>query len=542
VNRNRLLTALAVAYCAAKIGLLCVYAVHTQYVMDEYWQGGESLYLREFYATYDPVKTVLYTYFYSIARMVSDTSVELMRAARVQTLLLVFAMLAILWRTWRNLDLGRDEALFALCVLLSFSNFMERAVRVRSDHVALFFDVAAVAVVCRGSVTSRWRAFAGGALIGLAFLSTQKAAYAALAMGIAMTIALVTTAGIRRAITTGAACLSGFLVALAAYAAYFSGRGSVMKPAMTKPIDLVMNAAAYYPNMRYYVWQTLSRNWLPYLLAIGGLAIAFAGWKRATPARRFAMVFSTVFAALVFTNNQTWPYVFVSAIVFLAPWSVEGLRVLRRVAGQRAEIAQLALVLVLAFSLARNFAYLEKDNAVQEAVSDQAERLLGPNDRYVDGIGMITTRRQAEHYWWDGMVIARMQEDARNGLFTNFTGLRRQPKLFVLNYRVLALQPILRTFWEHSYVRVHRNILLSGVQLGDGETIFVPRWTGAYGKPNGRITIDGVETMTPVRLEAGRVYRIRSSVPMFLLPADVQLDLTEPVTAPPLELFDGVYE
>ena len=69
--RKRLLTTLAVVYCAAKLALLCIYAVHTQYVMDEYWQGGESLYIREFYGTYDPVKTVLYTYFFAIARLLT---------------------------------------------------------------------------------------------------------------------------------------------------------------------------------------------------------------------------------------------------------------------------------------------------------------------------------------------------------------------------------------------------------------------------------------------------------------------------------------
>jgi len=534
---------LAVVYCVAKLGLLSIYAVHTQYVMDEYWQGGESLYLRDFYATYDPVKTVLYTYFFAFARFVTNTSSELMRVARLQSLVLVFAMLALLWKTWRHaLELKRDEALFALGVLLSFSNFMERAARVRSDHVALFFDVAAVAVVCRGNITSRWRAFFGGALIGLAFLSTQKAAFAALAMGTAMTITLLTTAGIRRTIITGASCLGGFLVALGAYALYFSGRGfnSVIKPAMTRPMDIVVNAETYYPNMRYYVWQTLSRNWLPYLLTVVGLAIAAANWKRATPAQRFAMIFSVVFATLVFTHNQPWPYVFVSAMVFLAPWSA-----MVRVGA----LVRIVLLLALSFSFVRNVHYLEKDNALQDAVSDQAERLLAPADRYVDGLGMITTRRQAGHVWWDGMAIQRLRYDASKGIFSDFAPMiADQPKLFILNYRVLGVAPILRTLFEHSYVRVHRNILMSGVQVGAGETVFAPRWTGEYALygEGARLAIDGVEVRTPVRLMAGRVYKLRlfapARRPLFLLPAELPLERVEPVTAPPLELFDGVYE
>lgn len=555
VNKNRLLTTLAVAYCALKLVLLCIYAVHTQYVMDEYWQGGESLYIREFYGTYDPVKTVLYTYFYSIARLVTATSAELMRVARLQSLLLFTAMLVILWRTWRTLELERGEALLALCTLLSFSNVMERAVRVRSDHVALFFDVAAVAVVCRGNLTSRWRAFAGGALIGLAFLSTQKAAYAAVAMAAAMSIALWSTAGFRRAVLTGAWCLGGFLAALGAYALYFSGRGGgVLQPVMTRPMDLVLNADLYYPNMRYYVWQTLSRNWLPYLLTVAGLLIAAANWKRATPAQRFAMIFTAVFATLVFTNNQTWPYVFVSAIVFLAPWSVDALRAIGRYAARHASFAGLALVLCLSFSFVRNFAYLEKDNVIQNAVSDQAEQLLSPGDRYQDGLGMITTRRLAGHTWWDGMAITRLRIDASRGTFSGFAGMiADQPKVWILNYRTLALKPILRTFLEHSYVSVHRNILVSGVRVANSDAIFANRWTGGYavygshGRVSGaRITIDGAEVATPVRLSAGGVYRVRLATPsaeaLFLLPDDLVLDGVEPVTAPPLELFEGVYE
>ncbi len=556
VNNNRLLTTLAVVYCAAKLGLLCVYAVHTQYVMDEYWQGGESLYFREFYGTYDPVKTVLYTYFYAIARLLTTTSSELMRVARLQTLLLFTAMLAILWKTWRALDLEREEALFALCVLLSFSNVMERAIRVRSDHVALFFDVAAVAVVCRGNLTSRWRAFAGGALIGMAFLSTQKAAFAAVAMGVAMSITLWSTAGFRRAVITGASCLGGFLAALGAYTLYFSGRGfdSVMKPTMTRPMDLMINAKLYYPNMGQYIRQTLSRNWLPYLLTVAGLAVAAAGWKQATPAQRFAMIFTAVFATLVFTHNQPWPYVFVSAIVFLTPWSAKAWHVIRPIAGQRVPLAGLALLLCLSFSFVRNFAYLENDNAIQNAVSDQAERLLAPRDYYEDGIGMITTRRLAGHAWWDGMAVARLRVDASRGVFSGFAPMiADQPKVWILNYRVLALQPLLRTFLEHSYVSVHRNILVTGIQLSDHDVLFANRWTGSYsvygprGQVNGaRITVDGAEMVTPVRLEAGSVHRMRyaspSSEALFLLPNDLSLDGVTPVTAPPLELFAGVYE
>ena len=556
MSQKRLLTALAVVYCAAKLALLCIYAVHTQYVMDEYWQASESLYLREFYGTYDPVKTVLYTYFYAIARLLTTTSVELMRVARLQTLLLFAAMLALLWKTWRALDLEREDALFSLCVLLSFSNVMERAIRVRSDHVALFFDVAAVAVVCRGNLTSRWRAAAGGALIGMAFLSTQKAAFAALAMGVALSIALWSTAGFRRAVMAGAACLGGFLAALGAYALYFSGRGlgSVMTPAITRPMDIVVNGGLYYPNMRHYIWQTLSRNWLAYLLTLAGLALAAAGWKRATPAQRFAMIFTAVFATLVFTHNQPWPYVFVSAIVFLAPWSAQVLPVIRRIAAERAPLVELVLLLCLSFSFVRNFAYLEKDNALQNAVSDQAERLLGPRDHYEDGLGMITTRRLAGHAWWDAMAVARVQVDASRGDFSTFAPMvADQPKLWILNYRTLALRPIQRTFLEHSYVTVHRNILLSGIQLSGANVVFANRWTGSYsvygprGKVNGaRITIDDAAMVTPVRLNAGSVHRVRytgsSTEALFLLPDDLPLDGVTPVTAPPLELFAGVYE
>ena len=58
----------AVAYVVMKVVLLAVLSVNTQYVMDEYAQAGYQLEdLDSLYTNYDPVKTVLYIYYYRIA-------------------------------------------------------------------------------------------------------------------------------------------------------------------------------------------------------------------------------------------------------------------------------------------------------------------------------------------------------------------------------------------------------------------------------------------------------------------------------------------
>lgn len=551
---QRIFLVLATTFGAAKLLLLALYSVHIQYVMDEYWQGGESWHIPDFYKSYDPVKTVLYTYYYEIARLAAHSSNELMTDARLLTFGAVVAMLLLLGWTWRRLGLERREILFALCVLLAYSNFMEHSFRVRSDSIALLFDVAAIGIACGGNPISPRRAFFTGAMVGLAFLCTQKAIYAALAIGVAMSISLFAAYGLRRTVVTGTACLGGFLAALALYVGAFQMQASmsVLGSVFTRPLDLVQHATHYYPYMGLFRWQTLELNWLPYTLCAAGLVVGATRWKNASVQKRFALLYTLVFCTCIFLHNQPWPYVFVSAIVFLAPWAVESLRALERRRELSSGVAALLLLALLGLSFKRDLVYLRKDNAVQEVVSDQAEALLAPGDAYEDGTGMITTRRLAGPMWWDGMAIARLFEEASRGDFTHVrAAFRANPKVWIWNYRIAAVAPIIGHALAESYVRIERNVLVAGCELSEHDRTFVVPWPGPYalygrrGRANGEVLVDGRPVASPIVLPTGR-RAVRLSAPtaspLFLLPADLPNHPVERVTAPPMELYANVYE
>ena len=74
---QRVFVALAVGFVGAKVLLFALLAMNSLYVMDEYQQGGYSQYIEEgFYRGMWPFKTVLYAYYYALARAVTDHAVR----------------------------------------------------------------------------------------------------------------------------------------------------------------------------------------------------------------------------------------------------------------------------------------------------------------------------------------------------------------------------------------------------------------------------------------------------------------------------------
>lgn len=584
VDLPRLLVVILLILCTTKVCLLLMMAVTSRYVADEYQQAGYARQIETgFYQALDPVKTVLYAYFYRFAHQVSDSAVELMLVARLQGFVLALGMALLVFGATRRLGGGRTEGLFAVWVLLSFSTFMERAYRVRSDTLATFLALAGLWVAVgdrRGSDStadrppSLRRPLLVGLLVGAAFLSTQKTAYHALAFGLGYV-----GVGLRDALSGGVAAsklrdllrsllpavsfCGGWAVSVLAYAVYFGGLDAlhVLSVVFLDPLEFALHADEAYGNWWMFLYQTFNRNQLAYGMCFAGLALALVRWRRLPSQRLLALTVALVLTLLVLNHNQPWPYVFVLLLPFLAPWSVEVVDWLApretshgsSQSGRRAAVLLLfTAILVLAFP--RNFFFLNSNNRLQNQIVAKAEALLGPEDHYADGLGMIPTRpRAGEQWWWDAATLIAIRNSAAKQDFTvmNDTFLD-QPKLWIINYRVEAVEFLLRSSFPLSYVAVDPNIYLAGSRVPPGETVeLVAPWTGVYelygadGEPrDGELLVNGRRVSSPVALEAGP-YHLELADPetedRFLLPAGSRLDGPLPAQSSPRSLFEGSY-
>ena len=553
---RRLAFAVLLSVLAVRVLLLPVLAWNARYVMDEYAQASFPRYISwRFYDGYDPIKTVLYVYVFDVAHRLARNAVDLLHVARMEGVVLAFLVAAFTWGISRRLGRSRFQAWFSVAVLFSFTNFMERSFRIRSDTVAVFFASAAVfaAVGSEGPLA----AFLAGMLAGGAFLSTQKAVYPLAALGLAFVISGLGAFPVPRQVARCGAYAGGVAASLLAYGTWFDFRNPfrVLSMVFLSPLRFApLHGNPHYANIRgLYVGQTLSRNPVPYALAFLGLALAFTRFRSDASKLRLAAVASTVVALLVFRHEQPWPYVFVMALPFLAVFAPVALAWLEERAGATGPWVRLAACALLLLQLPRNFAYLGHDNWVQNEVVAQAERLLGPDDRYFDGIAMVPTRPSADPASWEALIL----EDVRARLVGGDDSpireiLEKRPKVWILNYRIHALREFLPRLLDPSFVRVHRDLLLTGAFLpGGGPVTFVNRWPGRYalfqadGTPGGGAwTVNGHAAPRDGFLPAGRfeIGGASADGPRYLFPAGTALPAPLPVAGPLDDLFGGVYD
>jgi hypothetical protein len=536
--------------------LLPVLAWNSRYVMDEYTQAAFPLYIpMGFYDGLDPVKTVLYIYVFEAAHRLTRHAVDLLHVARMEGALLAFLAAGATFGISRRLGHSRFEAWFGVAVLFSFTNFMERSFRIRSDTVAVFFATAAAFVAVRGESSSR--AFIAGILAGGAFLSTQKAVYPLAALGLAFAVSGIGFLPVRRQLARLGAYAGGVTAALLAYGMCFDLRNPlrVLSMVFLSPLHFApLHGNPYYVGIRgLYVPQTLGRNPVSYALAAIGLVLALARIRSAPPALRLAAVTASIVTLLVFSHEQPWPYVFVMALPFLSLFAPDGLSWLEGRAIDRGPWVRLAACALLTWQLPRNLAYLGHDNGVQNEVVEYAERLLGPDDRYFDGIGMVPTRYPTELASWEALVLEGVRVELARG---DDHSIRRildsRPKLWILNYRIHALREYLPRLLDPSYVRIHPDVMLTGAFFRDARPVtFVNRWPGRYrlfrpdGSPSGEAwRLDGHDTGADDFVPEGphEVVASLADGPRYLLPVGTTFAMPLPVTSPLDDLFHGVYD
>jgi hypothetical protein len=318
--------------------------------------------------------------------------------------------------------------------------------------------------------------FVAGMLAGLAFLSTQKAIYFDLALGAGLVVNAALAVGLRSAITSGVALVSGWALAVGVFCLIYGGSDlfGVLRHLILGPADLAAVGGELYEGLGRFVRQTLVRNPIIYALSFAGLILALSRVRRLSPAQRVAAVFSVVIAVLVFLHSQPWPYLFIWALPFLVLW----IPMLGDVAkGRPRQVGIGILAVAVVFSFARNLAHFDHDNRAQLALIAEAESLIGPEESYFDGIGLLPSRNDTPRRWLDARGVARVlggQDDL-------MAALRDAPPVLVIeSYRTDALGPDFANWLNGIYGEVGPGLWLRGTEARRDLPQRAPLFEGVY--------------------------------------------------------------
>lgn len=549
-NAGEVLVRLALV---AKVGLVFAFAFHKPFVVDEFWQVGNAKYLfGDFYETIWPAKAVGYALFYKIAHLLAWDAVSTMLIARGLVALLGCATLYVVYRLARTLGADHLRALLVLLVLLSFSNFAERIFRTRAEPIALFFAACALLVIVRARSIDAKVLLIAGVLSGCAFLTTQKAIYFNVALGLGIVADALWQRQFGLSVKRGAFLVAGWAIAIVGYSFIFGGADPlpILRSVFFGPQEVALYGhMPYHGSLRIFVLETLKENAPLYLLCLPALAITAVGYAKLSTSERVAIVFSIVIVVLVFAHNQPWPYVFIMALPFLALWLPRLIGLLAQSDLMR-RTSYLLLIAGVAMSFVSNLVYFRYSNHHQLEVVARAEGMLQPGDQYFDGLGMVATHREAVRVWLDErgkQIVLAQGEDSE--ISRGFSG--NPPKLVVETYRSTSVDPLIGDALLSGYVDVAPNIMLVGRNLERADTVdFVVPVAGTYclydasGAPaDGEVLVDGVPTGACVELQRSSVRLELSKGPQsaFLLPQGDYRGLLEPETEDRI-LFSALYE
>lgn len=556
LNLERIFMAACVVFILAKAALFLYLSYNSMLVMDEFQQGGYPARIKEgFYAGFSPMKTVLFAYYYLPAHWLGENAFQVILIARAQTAALGLAVAGLVYLISRNIGKSALESLFNVAVLLSFSTFMERAFRVRAEPLAVFFAMSALYVLTT-HMKHGMREVLAGLLSGAAFLTTQKAVYFNVALGLGIMAEAAARRSYKEVLKNAAVYTTGWAVAVIVYAFYFRGLEmmEVIKHIFMAPAKLAMHGGEYYADISRYIFQTTLRNVLAYILCFAGMIAAVARLKKMSSKEAAILTSAVAMAFFVFSHNQPWPYVFIMVLPFISLFAVDVFLAPFFARGGRKPVYMIIALAALSISFNRNIRYFHHDNAYQKKVVSQAESLLKPNDAYCDGIGMIVTRTAAITPWWDERAIRLIKNKMKEGDNSNLERVfGRQPKLWIINYRVERLQKELAPYMTGSYINIFPNIIISGSPVrSDKELVFNNRWEGVYAlySSDGErldassYVVNGKTVSGPVSLGLGEhiiKFAAEDEKTAFLLPYGINTTFHIPPRGKPRYLFPNMY-
>ncbi len=420
-----------------KVAFLIVLAVNTRFVMDEFWHFTQPVYLFDgTFETIWPKKAVGYAVFYELAHLIGWDSTSMLLVGRLMTAGIALALCWCIYQCARALGYERVAAVLAVALLLCFSNFIERGFRLRSEPLATLFAALAILVVIRYETNRAKTLLLAGLLSGLAFVTTQKSVYFNFALGAALVVDALCMRSVTHAFKRGSLLCLGWVIAIATYGATLGGQAmpQVLELLFLGPAELALNGGSYYEGLASYVRQTLFRNVLLYGLVAFGVLLAAKEFFVGSSAARIFFVFTALITALVFFHNQTWPYVFIMALPFLAIYGAGAVVYLTRHAQKRPMLVPGLLMIIAVLSTVRNVQYLSHDNRHQIALIQQAEGQIAIDETYFDGIGMIPSRRMEPRLWLDAQAVLQIRKEGQDSAVYQAL-LRSEPDLVISTYR-----------------------------------------------------------------------------------------------------------
>jgi hypothetical protein len=537
-----------VGACALYAALALAYALRLPLVMDEFQGAAAVNALRSQlpYRDFAPYKPVLGYYLQLLPLSLSPDPWTAMLSVKIFLVLLnavaIYAAARLLLRHYRA-----HAVVLGTWLLAVMSTFVERSAELRVDMLTSlcgWFSLLAL--------LGRRNAWAG-ALAGMSFLVSQKGVYFGLAAAAALGWDWAVVRRDRAALRAALQFAAGAALPVAAYLAAWSAASSLERVVHATFLASAHIALGDLYEIRHFWFQTGLRN--PYFYATAALGLAIAYQRRRAHATghadRTLWVYGAVLAGLCLWHKQPWPYFFVLLIPTLYVLTVVFFDAeLTRSARLGPVWLGVYLLLGLAWPLARVPQVLARDNSFQRAQVRLAQRLLGPDDRYLAGLEMIYTRDQAsdELRWLD---MPRLRSLARRdpAELARLVGELRAapPKLLIWDYRLAGLPEPLRAALEADWLPFHGNIRLYAPRVPAGpQQLYVP-FEGSYAlvaRGPARIALDGVEVAPgrPVRLAAGS-HRSESDVDYRLawLPERDGLPPLDPAFRQPRPLFDSVY-
>lgn len=472
-------------FVLAKIAILLVLAVNTRFVMDEFWHFTQPVYL--FDGTFDtiwPKKAVGYVVFYELSHLIGWDAKSMLITGRLTTAGLALALAMCIYKCARALGYERVTAILAVALLLSFSTFIERGFRLRSEPLALLFAAMAVLVIVRYETDRAKTLLLAGLLSGLAFVTTQKSVYFNFALGAALVVDAICIGSVSRAVKRGSLLILGWAFAIAIYAVLLGGSAmpQVLEVLFFGPAELALNGGGYYEGLDAFVWQTFWRNPLQYGLVGIGLLLCANRFPKSDSATRIFLAYTVLLMVLVLSHNQTWPYVFTMALPFLAIYGAVAATDLLRRSERSLAIVVTILVMIAVQSTVRNVQYLSHDNQVQMILVQQTEALLAKDETYFDGIGMIPSRRMEPRLWLDAQAVGKVNEEGQNSTLYHDL-LHAEPHVVISTYRTDNLDPVFTSALEKSYGFMSPHIMLpleTNPELSPTKTERAPLFSGIY--------------------------------------------------------------
>jgi hypothetical protein len=530
--------------CLLYAGIAVSYALALPMIMDEFQGAYDVLQLESGipYRDVMPYKTVLGYYVQLLPVALSDDPWNRLILVRL-AMVVINAALLYLAAVRLARHVARPAVLAAVAMLVSMSTFLEHGGAVRVDMLTSWCGLFSLLFLLDR------RAAAAGLLAGISFLVSQKGVYymasGGFALGLHWALGTRDRAGLVAVLRFTAAALAPIVLYVALFGLLASFH-EVVHRVFFAPVGIAVHDMY---DLRSFWFQTVLRNPAFYGMALLGLGVLFARRGPSTPeGARAGLLFSFATSLLVLCvlHRQPWPYFFVLLIptcavliAFLldAEWA----------APRRPTVAVVAVVLVLgvAFPLVRRVpVVLARDSWPQRESVALAEQLIGPDETYLAGVAMVSTRTHVSHQqlgWLDQRRLATLRQADAAALIDEIA--RSRLRLLIGNYRLEQLPGPLREYLGRTYVRVHGNLFLYGPRVAAGAAPCPLLLSGTFtprSADGSAVEIDG-RTIAPgasVALAAGS-HRCSASAEFRLVPvvADVDLD----PTVPPDGLFSSAY-